>query len=319
MTISLSYKTTKVAPGAVIVISFDSDCDYLILCALMNSSPSVETLESTAADILKTKKFDCTNVCYSLYETIKGRLTGSIFLDARNKIAGMNCSVQDEKFIISITCAGTGTAVKKIITQVCKLLDPSKVKARYVLNCRALDVKPDSDAFNAAAADLTKSIKSKLNIFIGGKVKINSDLEKRIEKTAADKLAASSPDGKGKDREVELAARPVLLSSKSCGDSLSGFFAKKYGESAVLSNAIHLVGGKILAHQHVAKKMESAASKDRVKAYVEKVTRLGDDAVGAVLYIAARDALMSADKLSSAKNINESSIVSNVLGCLSSF
>lgn len=319
MTISLSYNPTKVAPGAVIVFSFDSDCDYLILCALLNSSPAVETLESSSAETLKSKKFDCTAVCYSLFETVKGRLTGSLFVDARNKIAGIGCCVQDGQFIISITCAGTGTAVKKIITQVCKILDPSKVKARYTLNCRALDIKPDNDAFNAAAADLSKSIKSKLNIFIGGKVKITSELEKKIEKTAADKLAASSPDGKGKDREVELAARPNLLSSKSCGDAISGVVAKKYAESVVLSNAIHLIDNKIMAHSHVAKKIESAATKDRVKAYIEKVNRLGDDTVAAILYIAARDCLLPANKLSSVKNLNENSIVSNVTNCLSSF
>lgn len=318
MTISLTYKPTKIAPGAIVTISFDSDCDYFILCALAAQSPSVETLASGGQE-LKTKKFDCTAVCYSLFETIKGRLTGSIFVDARNKISNMSCCVQDGQFVISVACAGTGTAVKKIITQICKLLDPSKVKSRYVFNCRALDVKPDAEAFAEAAADLTKSIKSKLTIFIGGKVKITSELEKKIEKVAADKLSASSPDGKKSGREVTLPARPVLEQSKSCGDATAAVFAKKYGEANVLSSAIHLNDGKIYAHSHVAKKLAAAATKDRVKAYVDKVSRLDNDMVGAVLYIAARDCLLSANKLSSTKKIEEGAVVSAVVSCLSSF
>jgi hypothetical protein len=113
-----------------------------------------------------------TVVAYSLYLAVKNALTGDAIKLSKFKVGTVSCCLNDSNFSISWQVQGTGSAVRKTLSNAIKVLSPAKTFPIYSDCMRRLGKKIDKENFNYAAEKLIKSLSSHIQCAVVGKIKL---------------------------------------------------------------------------------------------------------------------------------------------------
>lgn len=122
-----------------------------------------------------------TVIAYSLYLAVKNALTGDAIKLSKFKVGTVSCCLNNDTFSISWQVQGTGSAVRKTISNAIKVMSPAKMFPIYSDCMRRLCKKIDKEHFNYAAEKLNKSLNSHIHCAVVGKIKLTKKDEKGKE------------------------------------------------------------------------------------------------------------------------------------------
>lgn len=160
--ISLFVERTSVVGDVAVSLSFKSNLNTCTLNKLKGSCNCSCFPEGSEEACL----------CYALFLVIKNALCGDPLATARSKVGDVNCGSHNDWFFISWKIKGTGSAVRKSLGIVLKMLAPSKYFSVYSHCVKELNGKVNRDNFNYVADELNKSIKNLVHCGVVGNIKL---------------------------------------------------------------------------------------------------------------------------------------------------
>jgi hypothetical protein len=303
--LSLTFLGSSKVSGACVAVGFDVEgCDHWLLQSLSSGAP-----------IHSSNHVDTTTILYTLAEHIQSKLAGSAVDVISNKVSRVNCGTQGSEFLVSVVCAGTGTAVRKVLGLILKHISTHKLYSRYAINIRKLGEKPDKAAFNYFADKIQHSLVKEIRATITGKISLNQEKLQGIAEKAAKKLSLGDIAGAKTKRSPSLEITAHNFAAVSCGSGVGCVLLKKYLD-AQLEVTTHLVGGKIYFPEKFATKVKNVSEKNKIEAYVNKFVKLGG--AGAALYVAAMECLLSTNSMASEaqKELKSATLVNSIMNSL---
>ena len=251
-----------------------------------------------------------------MYEVIKSKLMGNATEAIKNKVSAVECGTQGSEFLISIVCAATGTAIRKVCGVVLKNAQPHKLYSKYALNIKEIGEKPDKEAFAYAADKIIAGMSKGITAVLTGKlITLKQKALSDIAEKAGKKLVLGSVEGKKAKRTSSVAVETSPYLSVPCGSGLACVMLKTYIDSQ-LAIETHVVGGKIYYPSRYDTKVHALGGKERVEAYVNKFAKFGEQAAPAAVYLAAVNCLLSTGSMSGAHDFKAAAVATNVINSL---
>lgn len=256
----------------------------------------LQALECGAAPASR-EELDSATILYTAYEVARSKLAGTPLEAMRNKVTGVACGAVDGEFMVSVVCANSGTAIRRVLGVVLKSLNPARLFAKYSVNIRRLGEAPSRECFNFCADAIVRQLRQQTRVTVTGKITSvlgdrtrTARLEEALGKLA-DKLDPAAVEGAkkhraaGKKEAAETGAVRLPLGAPFTG-AFGGLLAKHYLESN-LSSKVLVDSKSVYAPKELAKRVEKLlADKTKAKGHVDKQGRLKDQEDGALAYLA---------------------------------
>lgn len=225
--------------GATIVISIP--CNMIDSYVLNNLG---EMLHEEEKGVLY-KYTEITALFHALYSLIKRKLLVPAQVNS-SSLHDVYCTYYNNHFnMVFVTTKGNGTAMKKIIVEAFKWLNPSKLWKQYDIILRGMGLKPNKSEFAWCVNEINKCIKNDISLLIIGKITYGANMTNRSSKLTDTLRAAHS---KLSLVNITGSSVPDSLSNKSFPSStlehtlkvsgMGGYYIKKYID--------YISGGSIL-------------------------------------------------------------------------
>lgn len=280
--ITLNVLPFKPAGASCVVVGWDvPGVDPWVLNALAHGAP-----------MYTNTHVDMSCVLYAVYESVKAKLLGGAYESVKNKIYRVDFAVQGSEFLVIITCNANAAVVKKAISAILKNASPGRMYLKYVNAMRRIDVKPDKAAFYYCVDALNDSLARAIRIVLTGKVSIPAAKTQELLKIVAAKLDIAESNGKGERRTIAQTPLDSPYASVNSGTGLGSVMYKKYLDDHLRHDLV-MTGGKIYVPVGQSKKIPELDQRERIEAFVDKFMKFGNDAHAALIYLAARDGLLS--------------------------
>ncbi len=124
---------------------------------------------------------------YAFFLVVQKALCGDLLAVSKSKVSSVSCGSSDDSFNISYHVKANGSAIRKSLGIVLKCMQPAKLFSIYSdcfksvvpkgldENCEKLEKIPvDKNHFNFVVNHMVKSIKSKINCVVIGKLKLDN-------------------------------------------------------------------------------------------------------------------------------------------------
>jgi hypothetical protein len=283
--IALNIEVTRAMPSSCVVIGFPFRVNQWCLDGF-----------GCGALPLAFDNFDNSALAYAVFTVVRDGLLGSVAEMAKNKATSVSCGAQDGDFIISVVCDRSFSSARKCAGNVVKNLRFGSMWDAYSTCCRSTGVKPNKDAFYAAAEEACKGLAHLSVTMIGRFENLSKENEKKAVETISKKIKESDPAGKGARRNV--AAEAVASESKGVdavystltASGINGVILKSYVDAMIKGITTKIVDGKLYFPSIKERAVHALADKDRISRFTDQLERLQDPA-GAVIFMAAKSCL----------------------------
>lgn len=225
---------------------------------------------------------------YSLHKTLEYGINGSPSDALKTKMADMKCEVQGKDFIITATTVSSFTAVRKVISVVCKLASQvvAKLKPTYKKYMDQLGLRMDEEEL-AAVSELVAAGVRGMRLHITGP-NIDAEKQKALSEAIKAKLSTAAGMGKGKSPTGGKEPDPEVALKGSKFDCLLMQSYLKFGaklDSHVCDSAV--------VPQIMPKRWEAIHGKlrgaDKIKRFLDqKLLKLEDKLGDALRMLAAK-------------------------------
>lgn len=284
--VTMNVLPFKAAGATCVVVGWDvPGADPWVLNALAHGAP-----------MYTNTHVDMSCVLYVVYESVKTRLLGGAYESVKNKIYHVGWSVQGSEFVLVVLCNANAAVVKKAISAVMKNASPGHMYLKYVNAMRRIGVKPDKAAFYYCVDAINDSLQRAIRIILTGKISVPANKTQELLKTCVGKLDIAKSSGEGVRRTIAQAPLKSPYAAVNSGGGLGSVMYKKYLD-ANLHHDLVMTGGKIYVPSGQAKKIPGLTQRERIEAFVDKFMKFGDDAHAALMFLAARDGLLSTSML----------------------
>jgi hypothetical protein len=271
------------------VVAVPFPVNYWVIHALQAGTP---------AALFDAALFDQSVVAFVAYEAVQEKLSGSTVDALKNKVVDSACGAQGAEFLIGVTCAPTLAAARKCAGIVLQNLRWGALYQRYTNRCKAFGVRADKAAFSHAAEAANAAVRRGVTVVFAGKVDANEAGAARTADLLSRKVKDSGPKEPGRPREVTLTDLELDEGALSAGyrphpaPGLSGVVVHNFVDSNVRGEPSHLVSGVLhvsVRKDAQAKRLAAAAgASGKAAKYAATLLRLGAEARGALVFIAAK-------------------------------
>lgn len=287
--VTIRVEPTRAATQACVVVAVPFPVNYWVIHALQAGTP---------AALNDATLFDQSVVAFVAYEAVQEKLSGSTVDAIKNKVVDSACGAQGGEFLISVTCAPTLAAARKCAGIVLQNLRWGTIYKRYTNWCKAFGVRADKAAFSHAAEAANAAVQRGVTVVFAGKVDANEAGAGRTAELLSRKVKDSAPKETGRPREVTLADFELEEDALSTGyrahpaPGLSGVVVHNFVDLNVRGEPSHLVSGVLFVSARKdaqAKRLAATASASgKAAKYAASLLRLGEEARGALVFIAAK-------------------------------
>jgi hypothetical protein len=247
-----------------------------------------------ASCCLKKLKSNCTGnnllvkgseeaaLAYSLFETIRDKLSGSCLEVTKTKASEVNCASIDGNLVITFHTMGTKTALIKTVGLLLTTLNPTKLYTKYSENMKFLSGKGSpKEVFNFVAKKLSEGIKQSIYITAVGRINITHEKIKEGIQTLLGKLPSIEMPG-AKEIDTPEKRDTLKVDKPYPVVKCSGFAAAVIGDYIRNNSngfAIEITDDGVTVYNHGWEtKHKQLKDKDRITVYVQKKYAKLDDA-----------------------------------------
>lgn len=290
--VAVRVEPTRAATQACVVVGIPFPVNYWVIHALQAGTP---------AALYDAALFDQSVVAFAAYEAVQEKLSGSTVDAIKNKVVDSACGAQDGEFLISVTCAPTLASARKCAGIVLQNLRWGSLYQRYTNWCKAFGVRADKAAFSHAAAVANAATQRGVIAVFAGKVSATKDSAVRTADLLAKKVKDAPPKESGRARRIALAdielpeGQERFLEDnyrQHLAPGLQGVVVHNFVDSNVRGGPSHLVSGVLYVSARKdaqAKRLAATAgASGKAAKYAASLLRLGDEARGALVFIAAK-------------------------------
>lgn len=272
------------------------------------------------------KYTELTALFYALFGEIKNKLMTPTQTKS-SSLHDVYCYYYNNYFnLVFVTTNGTGTAVKKILTEAFKILNPAKLWKSYDLILRGLGLKISKEEFKWCVDQINECLKKELLILIIGKINYGKTASEQISKfehtlkTSHDKFKAGNNMNKqngDKPGSLKNLGYSLPLTDHAINVSgISAYYLQKY-ISYLTKNSINtdILGSKLIVHTHkydwLVNEMKKSKTLDNyIKLKYKK--KSVEPALTGLILIDAAACGVDAKSLFSISNIKHSDIKSTI-------
>lgn len=215
--------------GATIVVSIP--CNTIDSYVLNNLG---EMLHEEEKGVLY-KYTEITALFHALYSLIKRKLLVPAQVNS-SSLHDVYCTYYNNHFNMTfVTTKNNGTAMKKIIVEAFKWLNPSKLWKQYDIVLRGMGLKPNKSEFAWCVNEINKCIKNNISILIIGKITYGKSMADRTTKltdtlkAAYNKLSLVNITGSSVPESLSNTGFPSSSLEHTLKISgIGGYYIKKY-------------------------------------------------------------------------------------------
>lgn len=214
--LSVTFIPNQKASCVCVVVGWKvPDCNWFVLRKLKRGEPCgcVEVAHGT----------EITTLSYAVAQLIDMKLMGDAKAQQVAKTSGVSCDIQNGEFFVCVKTAGTGTAIRKVLSVIEQCLIPERLYPLYQNSLKLINAKPSREEANHCAAELRDSMKN-LTCLIVGKAKLDKAKLDLITESAASKYSEM--------KDVGTKVKPASLSKPAGKTDFPSLKAK--GMAAVL-------------------------------------------------------------------------------------
>jgi len=285
---------SRAATQACVVVAIPFQTNHWVFEALR---------AGTGSALHDVRLLDQSITAYAAYEAITDKLSGSTVDAIKNKVVDSRCGAQGGEFLISVTCAPTLASARKCAGIILQQLRWNILYQRYVNWCKVLGVNPDKSAHTHAAHMANNATRGKVTVVITGKVQADSAGAERTAELLSRKVKDSAPKERGHARtatmsDIEGVGEPLdSLYASRPAPGLYGVIAHNFVESNVRGEASHLVSGVLMVPNAKVAQAKRLAHSQKAEKYASSLLRLKDEALGALVFIAAKGCYVETSSL----------------------
>ena len=286
---TVRVEPTRAATQACVVVAVPFPVNYWVIHALQAGTP---------AALVDAALFDQSVVAFVAYEAVQEKLSGSTVDAIKNKVVDSACGAQGAEFLISVACAPTLAAARKCAGIVLQNLRWRTLYQRYANWCKAFRVRADKAAFNHAASAANAAVRRGVMVVFTGKVDADGAGAARTAYLLSRKVKDLGPKELGRPREVTLTDFELdedVLSAEyrpHPAPGLLGVVVHNFVDSNVRGEPSHLVSGvlyvSVRKDAQALRLAATAGAEGKAAKYAASLSRLGEEARGALAFIAAK-------------------------------
>ncbi len=228
------------------------------------------------------KHSEVTALFYALYAEIKYRVMAPAQMKS-SAIHDVYCNHHNGYFnLVFVTTNGTGTAVKKILTEAFKWLNPAKLKASYKRILTELGLKSHEDEFRWAVNQVNDCLKKELLVMIIGRInfgktasdrsaKLNQILTSTHVKFKSGNSMTKLSGGKSPESLKNLGYSLPVTTHAIIVSGINAYYLQKYIDH-LTRGSIHteILGGKLIVHSNKYSTLLTAMKNtDKLNAYIK--------------------------------------------------
>ncbi len=307
----------KSATDAVVIVSFPHGgaCTYWSYRSAAEGCPyTSEHLDGGA-------------VAAALVSTVRARVAHPASVAAANGLTSFNASVTSTHIIIAANCKKSASGIRKVANSICKAIQPASLYGQYGIFIRRVvgktskgvdkPVSPDRDAFDYAAAKISKGL-ADIRICLCGNVfkltKAHVDqIADAAEGKVTDKLVTGGKPRKEYDVTIEECCAWSTISFKN---QLEAVVAQDYLMS-ICSVFDNIHDGTIDIDASSLKAIRMADKESKLDRYADKLLKSRhDDGQERMIYYAASRGYLTAEEASSKVSYDEKDILRIVKAAL---
>jgi len=218
-------------------------------------------------------------LAWAVYENISNKLTGSPLEMYKTKVSRVDCSSQNDHFIVNWNTATNFSSLRKTVGVVISALSPAKVFSKYTENMKLMGLSGKREEFNTCVADMITGIKKEVMFSVVGKININDEKVDLIAKMLSEKLP--SQDLPSIKERSKLPSRPEykheypIVKTSDIGSvvTLDYIASKLQGDSLYINN-----NEIVVLNKNFDTKRKILKNKEKIRDHVQKkYEKLGDD------------------------------------------
>lgn len=277
--LQLHVEPTRAAPAACVVIGIPFRINHWVLDAL-----ACETAP------INTARFDETVVAYAAFEAARDKLQGTTVDEVKNRVTSTECGAQGDEFLVSVTCDKTLPSARKCAGLALEQLRFGVLFKRYTALCRSVNVPPDRSAFDHAAYEANQALQAGVTVVVTGRVNALSEKVAKTARQLSSKIKNSPPKARGTARRVRTESEVDLLALYGTvrAPGLEGVIVRNYVAGGLAGIRTHLVSGQFYFPKNRARGVRGLKQPKKQIKFAKKLLRLENEALGALVYIAAR-------------------------------
>lgn len=307
----------KSATDAVAIISFPHNgaCTYWSYRSAAEGCPYTD------------EHLDGGAVAAALISTIRARVAHPASVAAANGLTSLNATVTNSHVIIAANCKKSASGIRKVANAICKALQPASLYGQYGIFIRRIvgktskgvdkPVSPDRDAFDYAAAKLSKGLDDVRICLCGNVSRLTKEHTDQIAAAADSKLTDKTVTG-GKPRkdygvDIEVCCAFSHLTFKN---QLEAVVAQDYLMS-ICSVFDNIHDGVIDIDDASLKAIRMADKESKLDRYATKLLQSRhEDGQERMIYYAASRGYLTADEAATKVNFDEKDILRIVKAAL---
>jgi hypothetical protein len=300
----------KSATDAVAIVSFphNSACTYWSYRSAAEGCPYTD------------EHLDGGAVAAALVSTIRSRLCHPAAVAAANGLTSLNAVVTGTHVIIAANCKKSASGIRKVCNAIIKSLQPAALYGQYGIFIRRIvgktskgvdkPVSPDRDAFDYAAAKLSKGLEG-LQICLCGNVsrltrEHTDNIAEAAEKKVTDKVVTGGKPRKDYGVDIEVCCTFSTLSFKN---QLEAVVAQDYLMS-ICSVFDNIHDGKIDIDDASLKAIKMADKESKLDRYATKFLEARhEDGRERMIYYAASRGYLTAEEAATRVSFEEKDIL----------
>lgn len=265
-----------------------------------------------------------TALLWAVYKSIRNRMVGNVAEELASQITHLECNYQDGEFLISATCTGSFTAIRKTACSILKLMNTARVYPAYKEALKALSnegnkLSSDKKIFIGVANAFAKSALDKTCVLISGKALLDADKTKKLAESCAAKCGCESIKGAGSVPAEKSSSVEGFVSLSASG--VDAMLVKKYIESS-LNVCADAADGAVSVPEHLKGALGKLNNGDRIARYVGgKYSKIKDGLAAALVFAAALNGVGSTKELHSYcnKKVSAADLIKSITASFKGF
>lgn len=301
--LQLHVEPTRAAINSCVLLSIPFRVNYWVIDAL-----------ACKTGPLNTARFDETVVAYAAFEAARYKLQGTTVDEMKNRVTSTACGAQGDEFLISVTCDKTLPAARKCAGLVLEQLNFSKLFGRYSALCRSVNVLPERPAFDSAAREANQALQAGVTVVVTGRVGASPERVMATAQQLSRKIKNIPPKDKGTARRVRAESEIDILARYGTvrAAGLEGVLVRNYIAAGLKGIRTHLASGRVYFPKNRIRGVRALKRRKKEAKFAGRLLKLEHEALGALVYIAARSCHVPAVSLRIVGTMDEAGVVSAI-------
>jgi hypothetical protein len=222
-------------------------------------------------------------LAFALFEAVVEKLVKSPLEVSKSRVSSLSCRVIEDRLVISWSCQGTGSSLRKTCALAASVLQPHRFSGKFAENMRALTGKPGQRSdFNYAVRKAIDGLKKGIEITAVGKITTTNDKLKDILGVVSSKFSALAhdvPDAKSSNAPEHKSANIDSKVGHVKSNGAAAIAIADYIRSNSNGMGVDIENHGIVVHNpNWESKRKALKSLPKIKDYVDKkYAKLGDE------------------------------------------